>query len=110
MLIIRDEEGPIALTGFLPQLAGVEAAIAAPALYERCKRLERYIERMLGHPSAEVFKALASRDPSQLTEDLRLQLLREAHRMMPEATKLARRGKPATLRLIHRIIEPKSRS
>jgi predicted component of type VI protein secretion system len=43
-------------------------------------------------------------------EELSRQLVAEARKMLPQAVKKAREGKPGLLRLLHRIAEPKSRS
>lgn len=78
----------------LPHTNAVDPATAVPALLERIDALQ---DELAGKPIRHTPDVAAEID------EIRRQLLREARKMIPEAVRKARAGKPALLRLIHRI-------
>lgn len=78
----------------LPRTNAVAPATAVPALLDRIDALEAELaDRPTRHAP----------DVEAEIEGIRLRLLQEARKMIPEAVKKARAGKPDLLRLIHRI-------
>lgn len=102
---LRDPKGRIVLTGKLPHTNALGQKRTIEALDAQIRDLEQILVE-ISKPRGK------SSEPhvEHTREELRTELIRAARRMLPKAIRNAKGGKPALLRLLYRIAEPKSRS